>query len=74
MSRVRPSRPLPAPSVSEPSDEDLLRYLDGAMTPGERIVFEARLETSPLATARLEMLASALSENGWPADHKPGRA
>lgn len=74
MSRLRPSRPPPPPSADEPSDDELLRYLDGAMAPGERIVFEARLEASPLATTRIEVLASALLENGWPVDDEPGRA
>jgi hypothetical protein len=64
--RIRVSRPVPAPSKHEPTDDELLRYLDGAMEPGERLAFEARLENSPYAAARIEVLASALEENGWP--------
>ena len=64
--RIRVSRPVPAPSKNEPTDEELLRYLDGAMDPYERTLFEARLERSPYAAARIEVLASALEENGWP--------
>jgi hypothetical protein len=66
--RIRVSRPVPAPTKDEPSDDELLRYLDGAMEPAERIAFEARLERSPYAAARIEVLAAALEENGWPVD------
>jgi anti-sigma factor RsiW len=70
--RIRVSRPMPAPSRDEPSDDELLRYLDGAMDAAERIAFEARLERSPYAAARIEVLAAALEENGWPVE-KPRR-
>jgi len=66
--RIRVSRPVPAPSKDDPTDDELLRYLDGAMELPERIAFEARLERSPYAAARIEVLASALEENGWPVD------
>lgn len=70
------SRPVPAPSPTDPADEELLRYLDGAMSSDERLAFEALLERSPYAAARLEVLAAALEENGWPVDdedpaHRP---
>jgi hypothetical protein len=69
--RIRVSRPVPAPAKDEPTDDELLRYLDGAMEPAERVAFEARLERSPYAAARIEVLASALEENGWPVDKPP---
>ena len=72
--RIRVSRPVPAPSKDEPSDEEILRYLDGAMEPDERVVFEARLKSSPYAEARIELLAAALEENGWPVSRDPGVA
>ena len=59
--RVLITRPLP-PSAGSPSDDDLLRYLDGAMRAGERAAFERRLEASPFARQRLEILAEALGE------------
>ena len=64
--KIRVSHPVPAPSLHEPSDDELLRFLDGAMEPSERIAFEERLERSPYAAARLELLSAALEENGWP--------
>lgn len=66
--RIRVARPVPAPGINEPTDDELLRYLDGAMSREERATFEARLERSPYAAARIEVLASALEENGWPVD------
>jgi hypothetical protein len=72
--KIRVSHPVPAPSLHEPSDDELLRFLDGAMEPDERLAFEERLERSPYAAARLELLASALEENGWPVpDDESGR-
>ncbi len=56
------TRAMPSPSASEPSDDELLRYLDDVMGPVERAAFEARLDTSPYARARLEILADALDE------------
>jgi len=64
-SLLRPTRPVPAPSDArgEPSDDELLRYLDGALTPDEEVALEARIADSPLATARLEILADAIAEH-----------
>jgi hypothetical protein len=64
--KLRVSRPVPAPSIDEPSDDELLRFLDGAMAADERAAFELRLRKSPYAAARIELLAAALEENGWP--------
>jgi hypothetical protein len=61
------TRAVPSPAADEPNDDELLRYLDGAMAPLERAAFERRLERSPYAQARLEILADALAEND-PAD------
>jgi hypothetical protein len=62
---VRVRCPVPAPADDEPGDDELLRYLDGLMTPEERTCFEMTLLDSPYAAARVEILASALSECGW---------
>ncbi len=64
--RIRVSHPVPAPSIDEPTDDELLRFLDGAMTEQERLPFEERLKSSPYASARVEVLSAALAENGWP--------
>ena len=66
--RTRP----PAKKVGDPTDDELLRYLDGAMGAREQAGFAERLHKSKLARARLEVLAEALEENGWPV-RKPGR-
>lgn len=55
----------------EPTDDELLRYLDGAMNPQERTAFGRRLQHRSSAAARLEVLAIALAENGWPTDWNP---
>jgi anti-sigma factor RsiW len=47
----------------EPSDDELLRFLDGALSPDEESALEARIAASPLASARLEILADALAEH-----------
>jgi hypothetical protein len=62
---VRVRCPVPFPVDGEPSDDDLLRYLDNLMLPDERTDFEMRLLDSPYAAARVEILASALTECGW---------
>jgi hypothetical protein len=62
---VRVRCAVPSPADGEPSDDDLLRYLDGLMTPEERTEFEMQLLDSPYASARVEILADALAECGW---------
>ncbi len=62
---VRVRCAVPAPSDAEPSDDELLRYLDNLMLPEERTEFELKLLESPYASARVEILASALEECGW---------
>ncbi len=64
-SAVRVRCPVPAAADGEPSDDELLRYLDNLMDPAERTDFELRLLDSPYASARVEILASALEECGW---------
>ncbi len=64
---------VPARVPGEPTDDELLRYLDGAMPSEEQRSFGARLEKSPSARDRLEVLTEALEENGWPVARKPGQ-
>jgi hypothetical protein len=64
---------VPARLPGEPTDDELLRYLDGAMPEKEQQSFALRLDKSPTARARLEVLSEALEENGWPVARKPGR-
>lgn len=65
---IQVSRPVPAPSLDEPSDDELLRFLDGALAPIERARLARRIEASPYAAARLELLAAALDESGFSVD------
>jgi hypothetical protein len=62
---VRARCQVPDPVEGEPSDDDLLRYLDGVMERPERVEFERRLAGCPNAQARVEILAAALEECGW---------
>jgi hypothetical protein len=64
---VTVGRAVPAPSPDDPSDDELLRFLDGLMDEPERLAFAERLERSPYAKARVQILADALAENGWDA-------
>ena len=62
---VRPSVPVPDAAVDEPSDDELLRYVDGSMDDAERARLEARLADHPDAAARVAIVAEALAEGGW---------
>jgi hypothetical protein len=62
---IQVGRPVPAPSEDDPSDDELLRFLDGAMGAAERRRFSERLERSPYASARLQILADALVDAGF---------
>jgi hypothetical protein len=52
--------------VGEPSDDDVLRYLDEAMSAEERAGFEQRLSQFPATAARVEILREALDELDGP--------
>ncbi|HZS38862.1 MAG TPA: hypothetical protein VFF06_18645 [Polyangia bacterium] len=62
---IAPARAVPAPSPDDPSDEELLRFLDGDMDEDERRAFAERLERSPYASARAQILADALADSGF---------
>jgi hypothetical protein len=62
---VRPSLSLPEPASDEPSDDELLRYIDGLMSPKERQAFEVLLADHPSAAERVAVVASALHEAGY---------
>ena len=62
---VRPSATVPDAGAGEPSDDELLRYVDGSMDDGERAALEARLDEHPSAAARVAIVAEALAEGGW---------
>ena len=68
---VRPSSAIPDPVADEPSDDELLRYVDGSMDDGERDALEARLADHPAAAARVAIVAEALAEGGWGPLAKP---
>ena len=50
---VRPSLPVAEPGADEPSDDDLLRYVDGTMSGSEREAFETKLAEHPNSAARV---------------------
>lgn len=58
---------LPEPGPDEPSDEELLRYIDGAVSGAERERLEERIAKSPYATARVGVVVEALRDCGYPA-------
>jgi hypothetical protein len=64
-SRIRVRRAVPLPTSDEPSDEDLLRLIEGTL-PKRRVrrVLE-RSAKSPYSRARLEVLLEALEETGF---------
>jgi hypothetical protein len=62
---VRPSLPVPSPGSDEPSDEELLRYIDGSLDSAERAAFETRLAAHPHAAERVAVVAAALHEAGF---------
>jgi hypothetical protein len=62
---VRPSTAVPEPGADEPSDDELLRYVDGSMEDAERALLEARLADNPGAAERVAIVAEALAEGGW---------
>jgi hypothetical protein len=63
---VRAGRPAPdEPSANAPSDDDILRYVDGVMNDAERAAFEARLSEHPDVIDRIAVVAGTLHENGY---------
>ena len=68
---ARPSMPVPDDAADEPSDDDILRYVDGSMDDGERTAFETRLADHPSSAARVAIVAEALAEGGWGPLPKP---
>jgi hypothetical protein len=62
---VRPSLAVPDEGADEPSDDEVLRYVDGAMDDRERATFEARLASHPAAADRVAIVAEALAEGGF---------
>jgi hypothetical protein len=63
---LRPSLPIPQPGSEDLSDDDLLRYVDGAMSEGEREAFERRIADHPDAADRIAIVVDALADSGWP--------
>src|SRR4051812_37467996 len=62
---VRPAAAVPVDAADEPTDDDLLRYVDGSMDDAERAGLETRLADHPAAAARVAIVAEALAEGGW---------
>ena len=63
---LRVGQRLPEPGPNEPSDEELLRYIDGAATGRERDELEERIAKSPYASARVGVVVEALRDCGYP--------
>ena len=57
--------PPPEATASEPTDEELARYIDGAATGSERTLIEAKIEARPRALARVARVTAALTECGF---------
>ena len=53
----------PAPSASEPSDDDLLLYVEGKLPPERAREVEKAVEQSPYSKSRVRVLGEALAEN-----------
>ncbi|MBW2730758.1 MAG: hypothetical protein JRH20_00105 [Deltaproteobacteria bacterium] len=64
---LRPGRPLPAPCVDEPTDEELLLYIDGELSSEDSQHFEAQLAEHPFSSDRVGILREALTECGFQA-------
>lgn len=60
--RIAVTRPVPAPSDGEPTDDELLAALEGRLSVAERRGLEARLEQHPYSRDRLEILREAFGE------------
>jgi anti-sigma factor RsiW len=58
--KVRRALPLPEPDM--PSDEELLAYVDGLVSPEDLHETERRLYSSPYCLDRLWILREALAE------------
>jgi hypothetical protein len=70
---LRAARPAPHElPAGAPSDDELLRYVDGVMDERERATLELRLGEHPEAVDRIAVVASALHEGGYaPASSAP---
>jgi hypothetical protein len=64
LKRLRPSLPVPKPTVDEPSDDELLCFMDGVLVELDRAVFAARLMHHPHALARCRIVTEALIDSG----------
>jgi hypothetical protein len=57
-------RGVPAPGRDEPSDDELLRVVEGTATPAERQRVESAARASAFTRDRLEILRESLAETG----------
>ncbi len=71
---LRLARPVPAPGPDEPTDEELLRYIDGAVKGSERERLEERIAASPYASARVGVVVEALRDSGFPVPKRESAA
>ncbi len=56
-------RPLPVPGPEDPSDDDLLLYVEGRLSPERSADIEARIAQSAYSADRVAVLEEALHEN-----------
>ncbi len=68
------SRPVPAPGPGEPSDDDLLLYVEGRLPDERAAEVEAQLAKSPYSSDRAAVLGEALTENAPEQPHALARA
>ena len=62
--RARAPKGVPSPGRGEPGDDELLRYVEGLLSPSERKEIEEALARSPYSASRVDILKSALAETG----------
>lgn len=62
--RLHVGTPIPAASADEPSDEELIRLIEGSLSAEQRRALEARLQACPYSADRVAIVRQALREAG----------
>jgi len=62
--KMRISRPIPAASRLEPTDEELLRLLEGTLSEDLRRALEVQLHECPYSADRIAIMRAALEQAG----------
>jgi len=62
--KMRISRPIPAASRLEPTDEELLALLEGTLSEDQRRALEVQLRQCPYSADRVAIMRAALEQAG----------